>query len=302
MQPWTKRTPFLMHLVSNLRGGSQPILAQASDGLLYVVKFANNPQGPNLAFNESMGCALYRACGLPSPSWKPLIVTDSFLENNRSSWMHTEEGILRPALGLCLGSAFLGGRDTRLIEFLPKNKFQQVRNRSDFWTAWLVDICASHADHRQAMFVENADGLLDAHFVDHGHMFHGTKGDSNLNFKASRYLDSRIYHPLSSREVADMRKIPQQLDTGRIWQSIDSLPSQWVNPSALCSLRECLDRLSTRELLRNVLDTIVDSCERMAEFESGHRQRRRKSPASVLYSGIQRSGRRSSCVDGSACA
>ncbi len=53
--------------VRNLRGGSQPILARASDGFLYVVKFANNLQGPNLLFNESAGSELYLACGLPIP-------------------------------------------------------------------------------------------------------------------------------------------------------------------------------------------------------------------------------------------
>ena len=50
-----KKTIAVTRHIQKLRGGSQPILAEASDGRLYVVKFANNPQGANLLFNESMG-------------------------------------------------------------------------------------------------------------------------------------------------------------------------------------------------------------------------------------------------------
>ena len=82
--------------IRNLRGGSQPILARASDGLLYVVKFNNNLQGANLPFNESAGTELYRGCGLAVPSWRPLLVSDAFLDRNPDCWMHTPEGRLRP--------------------------------------------------------------------------------------------------------------------------------------------------------------------------------------------------------------
>src|SRR5580698_1050275 len=103
----------------SLRGGSQPILAHATDGLVYVVKFANNLQGPNLLFNESAGYELYRACGLPVPDWTPLWVTDSFLDGNRDCWMQTPEGRLRPSSGLCFGSLFLGQKGDRLFEIVP---------------------------------------------------------------------------------------------------------------------------------------------------------------------------------------
>jgi hypothetical protein len=96
--------------VRNLNGGSQPILAQASNGLFYVVKFINNLQGPNLLFNESIGSELYRACGLSVPSWEPLIVSESFIESNPGCWMQTPEGRRRPASGLCFGSRFSSGK------------------------------------------------------------------------------------------------------------------------------------------------------------------------------------------------
>ena len=111
--------------VRNLRGGSQPILALASDGFQYVVKFANNLQGPNVLFNECAGNELYRACGLTVPKWTPLWVSDSFLDRNRDCWMQTPEGRLRPSSGLCFGSLFLGQDGKRLFEILPALNVQK---------------------------------------------------------------------------------------------------------------------------------------------------------------------------------
>lgn len=50
----------IVEYVRPLRGGSQPFLAGASDGQLYVVKFNGNPQGPNVLLNECVGNELYR--------------------------------------------------------------------------------------------------------------------------------------------------------------------------------------------------------------------------------------------------
>lgn len=156
-----KDLAFVTHYFCLVRGGSQPILARASDGFLYVVKFANNPQGPNLLFNESAGGELYRACGLHVPDWKPLVVSDSFIDRNPDCWMRTTVGRLRPASGLCFGSRFLGLNGKRLFEILPGSMYKRVRNQSSFWLAWLIDVCAEHVDNRQAIFVKGADGLLD---------------------------------------------------------------------------------------------------------------------------------------------
>src|SRR5580700_5874154 len=94
----------MVRYLRSLRGGSQPFLAQASDGLFYVVKFAHNLQGPNLLFNESAGTELFRCCGLAVPEWRPLLVTSDFLDQNPGCWMRTAEEVLRPNAGLCFGS------------------------------------------------------------------------------------------------------------------------------------------------------------------------------------------------------
>jgi hypothetical protein len=285
-----KDAAFVTQYVRSLRGGSQPILARASDGFLYVVKFANNLQGPNLLFNESAGSELYLACGLPVPEWTPLWIPDSFLDSNPESWMQTPEGRLRPASGLCFGSRFLGQDGKRLFEILPGSMFKRVRNQICFGLAWLIDICAEHVDNRQAIFVEDADGWLDACFVDHGHLFGGPTAESNRNFRVSRYLDHRIYTGVSFRALLDSQGRLQALDLDMLRQRIDAIPSEWSHASARKRFEACLQRLKTDSLVQNVIETIADDLERRRETESGNLGDEQKSPSPVLRHGVPGTG------------
>jgi hypothetical protein len=285
-----KNFTFVTRFIRKLRGGSQSILAQASDGLFYVVKFTNNPQGVNLAFNESIGSELYQACGLAIPAWKPLLLTEGFIDKNQECWIQTPEGHLRPDSGLCFASRFLGGDGIHLLEILPGNSFKRVRNHESFWMAWLVDICAQHSDNRQAIFLEDGAGWLDAFFVDHGHLFGGPKGELRLNFRASRYLDPRIYQSLSLRQLLRLQSVVQRLDVYRLWRRVQKLPDDWKTALALSNYMECLNRLSNVELLKNIVDTMVDAQQQASENEKNKRQCRRKPPEPVLCPGIQGGG------------
>jgi hypothetical protein len=285
-----KDSAFVTHYVRTLRGGSQPILARASDGLLYVVKFANNLQGPNLLFNESAGGELYRACGLRVPEWKPLEVTDSFLDKNPDCWIQTPERRLRPASGLCFGSLFLGGDGKRLFEILPGSMFTRVRNQVSFWLAWLVDVCVDHVDNRQAVFVENSDGWLDAFFLDHGHLFGGPKADSKSHIRASCYLDRRIYGQVPSEALLNFQNVLQALDVDKLMQRIEAIPAEWSHASARESFERCLEKLKVASHVQQVIDEITDDLDRRTETESGISGRERKPPSAVLCLGLQGAG------------
>ena len=286
----SKNFAVVMRHIRNLHGGSQPILAQASDGLLYVVKFTNNLQGANLPFNESIGNELYRVCGLQVPSWKPLLVTDSFIDRNADCWMHTSEGHLRPDSGLCFGSLFLGGDGIRLLEILPGTSFKRVRNRVSFWLAWLIDICAEHADNRQAIFLEGAMIGLKAYFVDQGHLFGGPKGEQRPRFLASRYLDPRIYQSISSQQLLNFQKIVRCLDVDQLWKRTQILPDNWKTASALAGFAECLGRLSNAILLQNILDTMVEAQRKANEREEIEEPSGRKPKFPILRPRIQAEG------------
>lgn len=242
-----------------LRGGSQPIFIRASDGLFYVVKFTNNPQGANVLFNESIGTELYRAYKLPVPEWKSLLVTDAFLDENPGCWMETADKRLRPASGMCFGSRFLFGDNNRLLEILPGTSFKRVHNRLNFWLAWLIDICAGHTDNRQAIFTEDRRGGLDAFFVDHGHLFGGPNGEESRLLPASRYYDPRIYQSVSPRHLRSFQDAVKGLNVDCLWQKVLALPDDWKTRSAIIALARCLNRLSSAGLVENILETMVDA-------------------------------------------
>jgi len=270
-----------------MRGGSQPILAQAGDGQLYIVKFNNNLQGANLPFNESIGTEVYRALNLNAPFWRPMRVTENFIDRNPDCWIQTPEGRLRPETGLCFGSRFLGGEGTTLQEILPGSSFKRVSNRQDFWLAWLVDICAGHADNRQSIFRETTGGGLSAFFCDNGHLFGGPTGDLRPHFMASRYLDCRIYQDISSEYLLSLKKVASSLDVDHLWKCARALPEQWKTPSAQSNFDLFLQRISTPILLQSIIETMIDADERYSGSESSEFQDGRRSRSSVLFSGIQ---------------
>lgn len=246
--------------IRKLRGGSQPVLAEGSDGLLYVLKFTNNLQGANLPFNESMGTELFNACALPVPTWKPILLTREFVDETPDCWMETPDGKMRPEPGSCFGSLFLGGPNVRLLEILPGTSFGRVQNRNCFWLAWAVDICCQHTDNRQALFVEDAGGCLHGWFIDMGHLFGGAGGDQkSRHFIQSRYLDPRIYANIGSEEVSQFLEIIRSLDADALWRAARCLPEEWVSASAIRAFFRGLDAVANLDLVQSTLQILVDT-------------------------------------------
>jgi len=286
-----KSTVFVQRHIRDLRGGTQAVLAEASDGHMYVVKFNNNLQGANLPFNESAGTELYRALNLPTPAWMPVMVTNTFLDKYPACRVQTSEDSIRPEAGLCFGSRYLGESGDRMLEILPGGSFKRVRNHANFWLAWLVDICAGHTDNRQAIFMEDEAGWLNAVFLDHGHMFGGPQGDEQRHFLASRYLDPRVYQDLTPQAFNEFRSTIQSLDTEKIWHEIHCAPGEWKTESALAAVTQCLNHLSDAALLRNVIDTMLDAQRQVIQRERKSQvAQKRKSAASVLRAAIPRRG------------
>jgi hypothetical protein len=151
----------------------------------------------------------------------------------------------------------------------------------------LIDICAQHADNRQAVFLQNGDGWLDAYFVDHGHLFAGPNGELRRRYEASRYLDSRIYQAVSSAELVSFQKIARNLDVDRLWKSVQTLPDTWKTPTALAGYAECLTRLSTSRLLKNIVATMVVGQQQAIEREENRNRDERKAVFPILHPRVQ---------------
>lgn len=246
--------PRAVRFIRNLRGSSQPVLAQADDNFLYVAKFLNNPQGPNTLFNESAGSDLFLAFGLPTPRWTPLLITDSFVDRNRGCWLRIGHASVRPRAGLCFGSRYLSAK---LFEVLPRAWFSHIANRATFWWAWVIDACANHLDNRQAVFAEGAGRQLTAWFIDHGHLFGGPNGLDRRPRAGFRYLDARVYPHLDGKELKAFLRTIHTVDPEQLRSRAQCLPADWKTASALKNFDRFLDDVADSSRLTDIANEMI---------------------------------------------
>lgn len=287
----TRGLAVLSRHLRNLRGGAQSILAEATDGKTYVVKFRNNLQGPNVCFNDAMGSELYRACGLPVPAWKPVFLNELFVIHNPDCWLHDQETRQPPETGLCFGSQFLGGDDIELTE-IYKGRLSFIKNRKDFWLAWLVDTSAFHKDRRQAILRKRPGCRLEVIFIDHGHLFGGPKGDlRRYSSKCCRYYDPHVYTPLSHVDRSEILVRLRSFNADKLWRQVRQIPEEWVTESAFANFSVCLNRLSDAKMLENNLDEIneihIGSSNERERFELPE-----KALWEILFPGVPTEGKR----------
>lgn len=259
----------VVRFVRLLRGASQPILVEGMNGIFYVLKFRNNPQGCNVLFNDAAGIQLYRACHLPTPLWEPLHVSNGFLERNRACWIEGPKGPIKPESGLCFGARFLSNQSSRLFEILPGTRYDGIHDRWIFWLSWIIDACCSHTDHRQALFLKQGDNSFEAVFIDSGNLFGGPNGNEEPRPLASRYLDPRIYPELTHTQAERIAKTIGALRPECLFSRIQRLPTEWQTSNTLASFSRGLGRLSDRSYIEHFLAQLV-----MREKSSSRHKRR----------------------------
>jgi hypothetical protein len=229
---------------------------RASDGCLYVVKFAQASQ-PDSLFNEIAGSEMYRWLGLSVPDWQLLRFSDAFLDANPGCYLWTKNGMSRPSGKFAFGSRYLGDNGTRLFEILPGTSISRIENAMSFWVAWIADICALHNDNRQAVFQEDASRRLRAFFVDHGNLFGAPEDEPVRLFAASRYLDSRVYPELRSQKKLLLLDQFAHLNEKLLWNRIRQLPEELRSPTGFFRLKQTVNKLKNRAFLKRILATIT---------------------------------------------
>ncbi len=252
-----KHPASLTRYVKKLRGGSQAILALASDDCFYVVKFFDNPQGRNVLFNECLGTELYRHFELEVPDY-PSGNYEGFHRTVPLLLLQSQSESVPPRPGLCFGSKFLGWAGCRFFEILDGNSIERVHHREDFWLAWLLDICSVHCDHRQAIFERLRNGQFKAVFIDHSHMFGGSNGDRRLQIMAPCYLDRRIYPQLTVKYIDRLRGIALGPLGERLRLAARLVPSDGRRIGKR-RFDYCLEALSTRSTIEGALEMMLGS-------------------------------------------
>jgi ribosomal protein L29 len=257
-----------VEFIRKLRGGSSPVLVRTSDGNYYVVKFGNNPQGPNVLFNEALGSEVYRGCGLPTADWCPVWVPGNFIQRNHGCRMSTSYGWRKPTAGWCFGSKVLTVEPGCLYDFLPASEYVRVANRGDFWTAWVLDVLCGHTDIRQALFLKLRSGRFQAFFIDHGHLFGGPDGLLRgfhflepSQFIRPRYMNPEIYMQPAQRDVDNVVRTIQQLDVEKLAKVVRSLPKEWKKELAVYRFDLFREQVSNPTRIRSIAQYVLGSAD-----------------------------------------
>ena len=230
-----------VRFIRKMRGGSQCSLIEASDGLQYVVKWKNNPQGSQIVLNEALGTLLYQQVGLATPPCAAMEIADDFIDANRGMWFESRRDLIRPTAGLHFASLCLGTGTQTVYEVLPGSWFTRIQDRSSFLGALVADVWSEHVDSRQALFLQdNGERFLSAVYIDHGHMFGGPDGAQVARLRACFYLDMRIYSGLGLVDgIGYWTERIKGCGETIIADAVSAVPEEWMSTS----VERIVDRL-----------------------------------------------------------
>lgn len=232
------------HLIRRMHGGSQSFLLRGEDEELYIVKFNNNQQGPNLLANEMLGSEFLRAVGLPTPNWKAILITDEFLKSNPNIYFEGMSGAARPIeSGIHFGSHLVRAEEVgQMYDFLPSSFCRRIANPFDFLGIYIFDVWANHHDHRQAIFTcRSENSAINAHFIDNGHLFGGPHWSYEEKYGAAMCLDQNLYITPWNKGAIDKWISHFEISLQRkISQVVKRVPDSWYK-SDIADLAEFLE-------------------------------------------------------------
>lgn len=127
-------------------GTSNGVLLRASDSRLYVTKFADDPVGTRILFNEWMGYALYMTYGLRVPRSRTLRISLEFLTRSQTSTIRYINQDRPPEPGDALASQVPGRLKANRCQLQSNAGLKRIRTRTDLWKTWLIDSFAEHAE------------------------------------------------------------------------------------------------------------------------------------------------------------
>lgn len=242
-----------------MNGGSQSCLVGSSDNRFYVLKLANNPQGPNVLFNEALGALLANYLELPIPAWRPLYLEEDFIRQNRDLWFEFPgRRTVPPKPGLHFGSRVVARSDHQEIyEIVPSRWMERIRNPELLVGVLLFDIWTENIDRRQMLFIERPESRsLDLLFFDHGHLFRGPYGQRVLKSpEACLYYQQNSYK--GAFELGNYENWLNRIEAislKMLKNMIECVPSDWQEEQHVRNTIELLmqNRGAVREKMRRM--------------------------------------------------
>lgn len=212
----------LTRYITPLReGGSLPALAEASDELMYVVKFRGAGHGVKALIAEFIGSEVARSLGFRVPELVFLDIDEDF---GRSEGDEEIQDLLKSSRGLNLGLHFLSGAMT----------MDPYVNDVDSDTAarivWL-DAFLTNVDRT----IRNTNMLIWNHelwLIDHGASFifhHAWSDTEKAALSPFPYIkDHALLHGAASITQAD-KEMRQKITPRTLCKIVDAVPEEWLH-------------------------------------------------------------------------
>ena len=216
------RTVNVTRYIAPLReGGSLPALAEADDGLKYVVKFRGAGHGTKMLIAELVGSIVAEELGFAVPEMVFVELDEAF---GRTEGDEEIQDLLKASRGLNLGQFFLSGAFT----------FDPAAVRLDALTAsrivWL-DAFLTNVDRT----VQNPNMLMwhdRLWLIDHGAslLFHHSWTDWRLKaLSPFPYIKNHVLLPLASEIAGADSEFRATLNAEKIDRITALIPDDWLH-------------------------------------------------------------------------
>jgi hypothetical protein len=239
-----------------MNGGTQSHLLRASDGLLYVTKFQNNPQHTRILASEFVATKIGLWLGLPMPQVEIIDVPEWLI--NRTSELRIEDDhrLIRCSSGRQLAFRYLADQRGKVFHRLSKRMFERVINRQDFVRILIFDKWLGNCDGRQAIFVKAAKGsLYRATFVDQHYCFNGWRWTFPDLPHMGLYEHQYVYRDVTSWEDFEpVLSRAEKIDRFDLWKFATEIPPEWYQHET-AALSRLIERLYRRR--SSIRDSIM---------------------------------------------
>jgi hypothetical protein len=253
--------------VRKMRGGAQSQLMLGADGHLWVVKFQNNPQHIRVLANELIASRLAEAIGLSVSATDVVEVTPWLTANTPDmeiEFSHSRRDRYQP--GLQFGSRYLGSQGGglmpgQLVDYLPEQRLDEVRNLKEFAGVLCLDKWAGNCNGRQAVFSRSQrERKYKATFIDQGFCFNA--GDWNFPDSPLRGVYGRncVYAGVTGwNSFSPWIERIEAMSAETLWAIAEAVPPEWYGGDLAVIERLMEKMLARRSRVRELVLSFRDS-------------------------------------------
>jgi hypothetical protein len=231
-----------------MNGGTQSHLLRASDGLLYGIKFQNNPQHARILASEFLATKIGLWLGLPMPQVEVINVPEWLVNHTLELRIESDCKLVRCSSGRQLAFRYVAGDQGKVFHRLSRKMFQGVINRQDFVRVLIFDKWVGNCDGRQAIFKKTSrkSSQYRVIFVDQHYCFNGGRWTFPDLPHMGIYEHEYVYRDVMGwHDFEPVLSRAEQIDRFDLWKFATEIPPEWYQHDTT-ALSRLVERLYKR--------------------------------------------------------